>query len=271
MNLYIDMGGTYTRYQIDKLNRVVVKERNIISLLQDIITKYPQIREVNISFAGQVKDNIILSAPNINIKNLDLNDCFSDINFRVDNDLNCAILAEANYWNSGDIVALYIGTGIGAGIISGGKLLKGFSNGAGEIGHIPFRKAPFLCGCGKDNCIELFSSGSAILKWAKYLDMEFKTLEELPTDLYNDFLEGILYSVSILITLFNPKILVLGGGVIKENIFLIKYIQDNISKYAFNPNLKELEIVQTKLDNASLEGCKLPEYSVKPLALAMGI
>jgi len=257
MNLYIDMGGTYTRYQIDNLNIVVVKDRDIISLLRDIIAKYPQIREVNISFAGQVKDNIILSAPNINIKNLDLNDYFSDITFRVDNDLNCAVLAEANYWNSSDIVTLFIGTGVGAGVISGGRLLKGFSNGVGEIGHIPFKQAPFLCGCGKDNCIELFSSGSAILKWAKYLDMEFKTLEELPIDLYNDFLEGILYSASVLITLFNPKILVLGGGVIKENSFLIDYIRDNISKYAFNSNLKELEIVQTRLDNASLEGCKL--------------
>jgi len=87
--------------------------------------------------------------------------------------------------------------------------------------------------------------------------MEFKTLEELPKELYNDFLEGILYSASVLITLFNPKILVLGGGVIKENSFLIDYIRDNISKYAFNSNLKELEIVQTRLDNASLEGARL--------------
>ncbi|HHB94410.1 MAG TPA: ROK family protein [Campylobacterales bacterium] len=257
MNLYIDMGGTYTRYQIDNDNMVVVKDRDIISLLSDIIKKYPQIKQVNISFAGQVKDNIILSAPNINIKNLDLHSYFPNIKFRVENDLNCAVLAESNYWKSGDIVALYIGTGIGAGVISGGRLINGFSNGAGEIGHIPFRQAPFLCGCGKDNCVELFSSGSAILKWAEYLNMDFKTLEELPPNLYNQFLEGILYSTSILITLFNPQILVLGGGVIEKNSFLIDYIQDNISQYAFGSNLKDLEIVQTKLDNASLEGCKL--------------
>jgi len=257
MNLYIDMGGTYTRYQIDKQKRVVVKDRDIISLLQNIIEKYSQIKQVNISFAGQVQEDIILSAPNINIKNLDLNDYFPDISFRVDNDLNCAILAEADYWDSSDIVALYIGTGIGSGIISDGKLLKGFSNGIGEIGHIPFKTAPFLCGCGKDNCIELFSSGSAISKWANYLNMNFKTLDELPSNLYNDFLEGVLYGVSILITLFNPKMLVLGGGVIECNNFLVKYIRDNISQYAFNPNLKELKIVQTKLENAPLDGCKL--------------
>ncbi|MCK4442679.1 MAG: ROK family protein [Sulfurovaceae bacterium] len=257
MNLYIDMGGTYTRYQIDKQDVVVVKDRDIISLIEEIIKKYPRIKQVNISFAGQVKDNIILSAPNINIKNLDLNSYFPHIKFRVDNDLNCAVLGESAYWKSDDIVSLFIGTGIGAGVVSGGRLINGFSNGAGEIGHIPFKQAPFLCGCGKDNCVELFSSGSAILKWADYLDMDFKTLDELPSNIYNDFLEGVLYSTSILITLFNPKILVLGGGVIEENDFLVQYIRDNISKYAFGSNLKELEIVQTKLDNAPLDGCRL--------------
>ncbi len=257
MNLYIDMGGTNLRYQIENREIVISKERDIIYFLKKLTKQESKIDRVNISFAGEIRENIIFSAPNIDIERLDLKSVFPNIEFRVENDLNCAVLAESRYWKSKDIVALYIGTGIGAGVISGGELFKGSSNLAGEIGHIPFKKAPFLCGCGKDNCIELFSSGGAIVKWANYLDKDFKILDKLPPNLYGDFLEGVLYSSSILITLFNPKVLVLGGGVVEKNSFLVNYIQDKISKYAFNPSLKDLKIVKTKLKNAPLEGCRL--------------
>ncbi len=255
MNLYIDRGATYIRYQIENGNIITIKESDIISLIRELTAKY-NIKRAYISFAGEVRDNIIISAPNIDIKRLDLSSYFPNIQFKIDNDLNCAILAEAKYWSSRDIVALYIGTGIGAGAISRGNIVRGFSNSAGEIGHIPFKKAPFSCGCGKDNCIELFTSGSAIKKWADYLNQDFKRLEDMPKEIYSNFLEGVLYASATLITLFNPKILVLGGGVIEKNSFLINYIKQNIDRYAYNPNLKGLKIVQTKLKDAPLEGAK---------------
>ncbi len=256
MNLYIDRGATNIRYQIEDSSIVTIKESNIISLIRELTTQY-NIKRVYISFAGEVRDNIIISAPNIDIEKLDLSSYFPNIQFKIDNDLNCAILAEAKYWNSRDIVALYIGTGIGAGAISSGNIVRGFSNLAGEIGHIPFKKAPFSCGCGKYNCIELFASGSAVKKWSEYLNKDFKRLEDMPKEIYNNFLEGVLYASATLITLFNPQILVLGGGVIEKNSFLIDYIVENIDRYAYNPNLKDLKIVQTKLKDAPLEGAKL--------------
>jgi len=256
MNLYIDIGGTHTRFQLDNNKIVYTKDRDIISLLDRLIAQYP-IQGVYISFAGEVRDNIIYSAPNIKIDKLDLNALYPNIKFRVENDVNCAVLAQSDYYSCGDIVALYIGTGIGAGVISNNQLIKGSRGVATEIGHIPFKKAPFVCGCGKDNCIELFCSGGAIKKWAEYLNGDFQKLDELPKDLYHNFLEAFLYSASILVTLFNPKILVLGGGVVESNSFLVEYLQKNISKYAFGASLDGLEIVQTKIDHAPLEGCKI--------------
>ena len=255
MNLYIDRGATYIRYQIENGNIITIEESDIVSLIRELTVKY-NIKRAYISFAGEVRDNIIISAPNIDIERLDLSSYFPDIQFKIDNDLNCAVLAEAKYWSSRDIVALYIGTGIGAGAISGGDIVRGFSNLAGEIGHIPFKKAPFSCGCGKDNCIELFTSGSAIKKWANYLNQDFKRLEDMPQEIYSEFLEGVLYASATLITLFNPQILVLGGGVIEKNSFLVEYIKQNIDRYAYNPNLKDLKIVQTKLKDAPLKGAK---------------
>jgi glucokinase len=256
MNLYIDMGGTYLRYQIENQKIITLKERNIISFIKKILKSNPKINRVGISFAGMVRDNIILSAPNIDIKNLDLNNFFKNIEFKIDNDLNLAVLAESRYWKSKNIIALYIGTGIGAGIVSNGEIIRGALNSAGEIGHIPFQKAPFECGCGKDNCLELFCSGSAIKKWATYLNQNFSKLDELPKEIYNNFIEALLYGTSILITLFNPEILVLGGGVVENNPFLIKYIKKNILKYALNTNIKKLKIIQTQLENAPLLGTK---------------
>jgi len=256
MNLYIDMGGTYLRYQIENQEIITLKERDIISFLKKILKSNPKINRVGISFAGMVQDNIILSAPNIDIKNLDLKSLFKNIEFQIDNDLNLAVLAESRYWKSKNIVALYIGTGIGAGVISDGEIIRGASNSAGEIGHIPFQKAPFECGCGKDNCLELFCSGSAIKKWANYLNQNFSKLDELPPKIYDNFLKALLYSSSILITLFNPNILVLGGGVVENNPFLIDYIRKNISKYALKTNIDNLQIVKSELKNAPLIGTK---------------
>jgi predicted NBD/HSP70 family sugar kinase len=255
MNLYIDMGGTYLRYEIDN-QLFIEKENNIIILLKKLIQKY-HIKKVFISFAGHTQNNIIYSAPNIEIKNLDLKEYFPNIEFIIENDLNCAVLAESNYFNEKNIVAFYIGTGAGSGAIIDGYLIKGINNSALEIGHIPFKKAPFLCGCGKDNCIENFCSGSAIKKWANYLKQDFKTFLDAPQEVKDNFLEALMFATATLITLFNPKILVLGGGVIENNQFLVKYINENIKKYAFNPNLEDILIIKTKLKNAPLHGCKL--------------
>jgi glucokinase len=255
MNLYIDMGGTYLRYEID--NQVFIeKENNIIILLKKLTKKYP-IKKVFISFAGHTQNNIIYSAPNIDINNLNLKDYFPNIDFIIENDLNCAVIAESNYFNEKNIIALYVGTGMGAGAIIDGKLIRGINNSALEIGHIPFKKAPFLCGCGKDNCIENFCSGSAIKKWANYLKQDFKTFLDAPQEVKENFLEALMFASATLITLFNPKILVLGGGVIENNQFLVKYINENIKKYAFNPNVEDILITKTKLKNAPLQGCKL--------------
>jgi glucokinase len=252
------MGGSYIRYKIEDSKIKKIKERNIIMLIERLLNKNPEIKKIFISFAGQVNNGVILSAPNINIKNFNIKEYFKNQEVYIENDLNCAVLAESEFHNEKDILALYLGTGIGSGIISNGNLIKGVNNLAGEIGHIPFKKAPFKCGCGKDNCIELFSSGSALEKWAKYKKIEnIKKLSSAPKEIIDNFLEGIMIAVANLITLFNPKIVVLGGGVVENNEFILDYVNQNISKYAFNPSLNELKIVKSKLKEAPLIGSGL--------------
>jgi len=89
------------------------------------------------------------------------------------------------------------------------------------------------------------------------LNQKFDTFSKAPQNIKDSFLEALMFASATLITLFNPKILVLGGGVIENNQFLVEYINNNIKKYAFNPNLEDILITETKLKNAPLQGCKL--------------
>lgn len=83
----------------------------------------------------------------------------------VDNDVNLGTLAEQVLGagqGAQDLVAIFVGTGVGGGIIIDGKLQRGFRGAAGEIGHIIVDPDGPLCGCGRRGCLEAFASRTAI-------------------------------------------------------------------------------------------------------------
>lgn len=274
MTLGIDIGGTYLRYEIREASLLQKKDsiKSSVVILKDYIENILQneknIKDICISFAGQVKDGVILASPNIKIEKFDIKAYFEEkysVNLFIENDLNCAVLAEANYFKSADIAALYIGSGLGLGVLSASKLVKGAQSMATELGHIPYKNSPFTCGCGKDNCLELFASGVALDKWKEYYKMDAKyTLKELQShELYEIFVESLLYAAGTTITLFNPEILVLGGGIMQNNPYLQEIILSKIEAYAMPITLKNIKIINTQLNNASLEGAfLLKEYHV---------
>jgi len=270
MTLAIDAGGTYLRaelYQADKLkNSFKEKTINIdlIKWIELILAQYKDIKTICVSFAGQVKDGVILGAPNINIDELNIKRYFEDkfdVEFFIQNDLNCAVLAEANYFNSGDVCAIYVGTGLGLGVVSSSKLISGATGVATELGHIPYKESPFLCGCGKKNCIELFSSGSALIRWKNYYgldeDLTLQELKDMKSEIYKEFEKALLHAMATTITIFNPEILVLGGGIILNNPDLLETINVKIKGYAMPIALEKLLIQQTKLENAPIKGALL--------------
>ena len=88
------------------------------------------------------------------------------IPLEIDNDLNCAALAENEVDSSKMLAVLYIGTGFGSAFIQNGMLIKGAYNFSGEIGHTPFKTTPFLCGCGRrdsEYTNERFKSSKSII------------------------------------------------------------------------------------------------------------
>lgn len=183
-------------------------------------------------------------------------------------DLNCVIKAESDYHNETYIAALYVGTGLGTALMDNGHIVRGYNNQAFELGHIPYQKAPFSCGCGRDNCIELFASGSGLKKWIRHnnklkpQDRVNLNLAQLKIDnnpLANMFETALLHTISTLITITNSKIVVLGGGVIEKNPYLVKFINQNISTQVMPASLEGVQIVQSSLISATLDGAKLLE------------
>ena len=191
------------------------------------------------------------------------------IKLYIDNDLKCAALAEAKAHKSTHLCALYVGTGIGLGVIEDRKLIRGHDNFATEIGHVPFLEAPFVCGCGRNNCIELFASGSGLRKWTHYYnlnpDQTLRTLEASQEPhaqkILDQFKRALLHAPGCVVTLFNPEILVLGGGIIEANASLVDFIKSNIHDTALKRSLENVMIVKSNLKQAPLRGALLLKES----------
>ena len=274
MNLAIDAGGTNLRASIYKenVNKITTRAKSdeigLASFIEDILNKHIDIKTIGVSYAGQVEDGVIIDSPNIIVDIKNIKKYFKtkyNIPLFIENDLTCAVIAEESELKSRNICALYIGTGLGLGAIDDENIIKGNTNLACEIGHIPYKKAPFKCGCGRDNCIENFASGIGIIKWIDYYNLTCKpTIEALKKDvnpnskkILKEFEEALFHATGATIALFNPEFLVLGGGIIEANPYLVDKIISNIDRFTLEYSLKNCKIVKSNLKDAPLIGASL--------------
>ena len=175
------------------------------------------------------------------------------------NDANVAALGEC--WKGGgegarNMVMATLGTGIGGGIVVGGKLIAGSHGAGGEIGHIVVNSAEEeLCGCGNKGCIEMYGSATGVVRLAKrYLaaheeNSSLRNIENLQCKDVFDAAKtqdaaalAILDQVYELLGRFiatvcavaDPEVVVLGGGVSKAGQMLIDGVYPYFQKYAFH-------------------------------------
>ena len=273
--LYIDVGGTHLRCEIHSDSGIVrdtfdSSRIGLLAAIEHQIERDGAIRFIGVSYAGQVRDGYILSAPNIEVDEPAIKRTIEErygIRLEIDNDLKCAARAERRYWDVQSLAVIAVGTGIGSAVIDEGRLISGYGNLAGEIGHIPYREAPFQCGCGRNNCLELYASGSGMRKWLDHyghtescdLARFRESGDEVERRIARAFEEALIYGAGTLLTMYNPQMVVLCGGVIGENPYLKEMIEANLDKYALKASLNGVQIVISALENGSLEGAKLLE------------
>lgn len=273
--LYIDVGGTHLRCERHS-GAGIVRETfdstriGLLAAIERQIERDGAIRFIGVSYAGQVRDGAILSAPNIEVDEPAIKQVIQErygIRLEIDNDLKCAARAERDYWGVQSLAVIAVGTGIGSAVIDEGRLVRGYWNLAGEIGHIPYRETPFWCGCGRNNCLELYASGSGMRKWLDHYgnsgpcDLErFRASgDEVERRIAREFEEALMHGIGTLVTMHNPQLLVLSGGVIGENPYWKQLIEKKLEKYALKASLNGLRIEISALGDGPLEGAKLLE------------
>ncbi len=164
----------------------------------------------------------------------------------LDNDANAAALAELKFGHKKqNFIYLTLSTGIGAGIVIDGRVYRGAAGNAGEVGHMIIegaRMAP-CCGCGKRGCFEALASGSAIAKRAKKLlklkhasaEIVFQRARAGDKKARKIIEEAAFYlgvGLANLSEIFDPELIVLGGGLTKAWALFERIVQKTLKRYA---------------------------------------
>lgn len=97
-------------------------------------------------------------------------DCFPGVPVRVHNDAVCFAIGE--HWRGAgrgesDLLGVVVSTGVGAGVVLGGRVLDGATGGAGHVGHVVVEPDGPVCGCGGRGCLEAVARGPAVVGWAR--------------------------------------------------------------------------------------------------------
>lgn len=275
--LAIDIGGTEIKIgivtedgsiknkksYITRLEGVSLKDRVISILKKNIVS---DIKGIAVSTAGQVDSNtgMIIEAVGESFKGwkgtnvIDLINKEFNLPVSVENDANCAALAELKRGSAKgvkDFVLVTLGTGIGGCIVVNGNILTGSNGVAGELGHISINNEGSKCSCGNIGCWEMYGSTAALVKKVKNLvntkeDINGKWIFEnikngdtVINEEYNRWIYDVSLGLVTLVHLFNPSLIVIGGGVSKQGDILIKPIEEQISKLAMNSFTKNLKVV----------------------------
>lgn len=251
----------------------------------DSIWQDGQVSAIGIASPGPLDPykGTILDTPNIpEWKNFPLASKLSDhfgVPVHLDNDANMAALGEWQYGAGKeyhDLVYLTISTGIGGGVVSNDSLLQGFRGMGAELGHMIIDPNGPPCGCGHNGHIESFSSGPAITRHvieqlkagqksslqadpnlsAEQIANAAKNGDPLAISAFERAAHYLGIAVANYLAIFDPSILIFGGGVSQVGDLLLKPFKEALHKFVFHPHyLDDLVITTAALgDNAGLLG-----------------
>jgi len=193
-----------------------------------------------------------------------------DLPVYVDNDANLMAIGEAKYGagiGHQHIICLTIGTGIGGGIILNGEMFRGSNYSGAELGHMTIKYDGLKCRCGGKGCLERYASASAMIEsFCKKTLPHISSSEKEKIDVKHIFKQmksGNLIAAEIiekstyylgrgianLINIFNPTIIIVGGGVAEAGKAYLKKVEDVAFHYAMDCAKDNVKIAGAKLGN----------------------
>jgi len=192
----------------------------------------------------------------------------------VDNDVNLLALGE---WRSGiavghdNVVVVKIGTGIGAGIISNGKIHRGAQGAAGDVGHIQVDEGSVACRCGNVGCLEALAGGSALARGGEAAAVEGRSVrlrvaldqhgrvtaedvaraasfgDPVAVELLTNAGHRVGRTLASVVNFFNPSLIVIGGGVAQSGDQLLASIRETIYRRSLPLATRDLLVKRSSL------------------------
>lgn len=306
----VDFGGTYVKlalvrfseksFKIEKFSTFHTSSYNRDALIEQLVIriiklkaestyKGNRVRGVGIGMPGRVDFNqgVVFDLTNVpGWKNVRLKEALEHkvkIPVLIDNDANLMALAESKFGAAKgykNCVCVTMGTGIGGGIILGGKIYRGMNFAAGEIGHMTINENGPICVCGGRGCAERYMGNRYILEEiikklrrgakssiteqirGKYsnLTLEMVTKAARNKDVFSlliwqevgKHMGAVLADV---VNLLNPEVIVIGGGVANAGTLILEPIRKVVKERAFQVSCRNLKIVPSKFgDKAGIIG-----------------
>ncbi len=301
-NIGVDLGGTNIAAAIvdekgkivkkasrptlaDRSNEVIIADMADLcrELIEAMSIDLKDINSVGVGSPGiaDAKNGIIIYNNNLGFRNVNIKDEFKkhlDVDVYVENDANVAAYGEYEFGvgeKYEDIVAITLGTGIGGGVVIGGKIMSGSFGGGAELGHVVIDIDGHQCSCGRVGCWEMYSSATALIRDARQSALDninsplYKAVDgdmtkmnaKIPFDLAA---EGDVFSKAIIdeyitnlskglvnvVNIFQPEIIVLGGGVSAQGEVLLKPLREKMKKEIYGgEDMLKTEVGVARLGN----------------------
>ena len=299
-NIGIDLGGTNIKVGLVDENYNIVQKATaktnlprpadsicgtIVELIWQCLNAAKvtigEVNSIGIGTPGVANRNsgIVLYSCNLDFHNTDLRTLLKqrlDKPIFVENDANAAafgeVLAGAGKGYS-DVVVVTLGTGVGGGIIIGGKIYTGFNFCGAELGHTVIEFNGRQCGCGRKGCFEAYSSATALINMTKEAmeahkesamwglvggdieNVDGKTAfdgmragDEAAKGVVNMYIEYLGCGLTNIVNTFQPEVLLIGGGICKEG--------ENLTKPLYEIICRDMYCVDEK-QSTKLDICKL--------------
>ncbi|MBU2560148.1 ROK family protein [archaeon] len=296
LTIGVDLGGTKVSMALVDANGQILSDNRyqtnpdkgseaIVADLIDAVNKFQEqsgqgAAALGIGVAGQIDlAGIVKSSPNLPFHDEPLQVRLEEelgVPVLVTNDVNAVTYGEWRYGagkGMDDIVVVFVGTGIGGGVISAGRLIEGCNNTAGELGHVTIVFEGRKCRCPNVGCLEAYAGGWAIAERAKEAVSKspsegerlisfsggiekitaatvcraYEAQDPLSRRLVEETGQYLAAGMVGIVNAFNPCLLILGGGVVEGIPELVQIVEGVVQKHALKPAVENLKIVKAGL------------------------
>ncbi|NLY44185.1 MAG: ROK family protein [Clostridiaceae bacterium] len=253
-----------------------------LKLVKDEGLPVEQIKAIGIGSPGtpDVKKGIIMYANNLRFNNVPMRmemQKYMDLPVHVENDANCAALAEAVAGvckGARHSVTITLGTGIGSGIIIDNKIYNGYGCGAGELGHMVICINGEQCTCGRLGCWEAYASATALIRQTKEAALknpdsminklvannidkiEGKTAfdaaragDAVAREVVDTYINYLAEGIVNVINIFKPEVVAIGGGISKQGEYLLAPLRSIVKKRVYDKHGPQTKIEAALLGN----------------------